>query len=676
MLSALFRKEWKQLGTLRWAGIALGAAMPAIAAAGAEAGARGWLPFGRPGSWTEREVFGELTPAILFLVVWPLLSLVFVSQAFTGDVATGTESFLLERPVPRRRVWFARLFAALASTGTLAGLTGAVVFSVAAATVGIEAIGARPAWVLTGAGLLITAVVVAAGLAAASLLRSPVGVVLLGLILAVVPAAWSILLASIFPYAALPFDLRPVGLYIPWLLLPGFVAASWTAATRGEPTGRGSRGRAVRVLGVFALAVIVVFACVAAAVVRTNPDGWAAYAPSPDGSRAAFAEFLRPLRLVDTVSGNVIAWMPPPVYAWDWSDDGSVLAVATSAGMLGSDRGVWRVEYSRLDGSKAHPPTPGEAETDVMAMAWHAGRIVVIVAHRADSAHPFRLLHARPGEGVWDSVEIPTPGVPRLLGDSPSGLHLAKVRNLDGSGNGETDILHLGWDGSNFRALDWCTVPYRVLSLGQAASHDGRYLQYYATLPVRDPDAAVDDPGRQVETVRSVIFDIRSESTRFLEGRAKRVVWLANDRIAWVVRGEREEAIFVGPVEGGATMLRAWAGASVHIEASPDGRRLLAVVRPRSEADPMPAYAADRFEPPPWQEGAVPMVEAPEVWIADLGSGAWTRLPWSPIEGADGNDWWQIGWVGNDRLVRLAPGSVAFESLDRPGEYVWAHGGP
>ncbi len=676
MANALFRKEWKQLRILRWAGISLGAAMPAIEAAGAEAGARGWLPFGKSPSWTAREVFGELTPAILFLVVWPLLSLVFVSQAFTGDAATGTESFLLERPVSRRRIWIARLSASVASTGALAALTGAVALSVAAATLGIEAVSARPVWVLAGAGLLITAVVAAAGLAAASFLRSPVGVVLLGLILAMVPAVWSILLASIFPHATLPFDLRPVGLFVPWLLLPGFVAASWTAATRGEPAGRDGRARAVRVLGVFALGVVVVFTSVAATLVRTNPAGWGGFTVSPDGSRAAFAEFLGPLRLVDPASGGTVRWMPPPVWAWAWSEDGGILAVATSAGPLGSDRGTWRVEYLRPDGSQAHPPTPGEAETDVMALAWQAGRIFAIVAHRDPSASPRRLLHATPGERVWESVEIPMAGALRLLGDSSAGLHLALVRAPDGSGDGETDILLLGWDGSGFRALAWSTVPYRLLSLGQAASPDGRLLQYHAALPVRDPDAAADDPGAQVETVRPVLFDIRSGSTRFLEGRAKRVVWLANDRIAWVVRGEREEAILVGPVAGGATLLRAFAAASVHIEASPDGRRLLAVVRPRAEADPMPAYVADRFEPPPWPEGAAPKVEAPEVWITDLDSGAWTQLPWSPGDAFRENEWWQIGWVGNDRLVRLAPGSVAFESLARPGEYVWAHGGP
>ena len=333
------------------------------------------------------------------------------------------------------------------------------------------------------------------------------------------------------------------------------------------------------------------------------------------------------------------------------------------------------MEYLRTDGSKAHLPTPGEAETDVKAMAWQAGRIVVVATHRGDSTS--RLLHAAPGEGEWRTVPIPTdPGSLRLLGDSPSGLYLAVARTADGSGTAETDILHLGWDGSSFRSLASYTVPHWVFSQGQAASADGRFVQYHARISVRDPDAAVDEPGKRVETVRPAILDIRSKATRFLEGRAKRVVWLADERIAWVVRGETEQAIFTGAVEGGGTMLRAWAGASVHIEASPDGRRLLAVVRPRSEDDPMPAYAAKQFEPPPWQEGAAPKVEEPEVWIADLDSGAWTRLSWSAIEGADETGWWQIGWVGNARLVRIAAGAVAFESLDRPGEYLWAHGGP
>jgi hypothetical protein len=673
MFSALLRKEWRQLRTLRWAGIALGAAMPAIATAGAEAGARGWIPFGGPGSWTEREVFGELTPAVLFLVVWPLLSLVFVSQAFTGDAGAGTESFLLERPVSRRRVWLARLSAAVASTGALAALTGAIVLAVGAATLGIEAIDARPMGVLAGAGLLITTVVAAAGLAASSLLRSQVGVVLLGLILAVVPAAWSILLASIFPFAALAFDRRPVGLYIPWLLLPGFVAASWAAATRGEPAGRGSRGRAVRILGAFALAVVVVFTCVAAAVVRSNPAGWTAYTVSPDRSRAAFAEFLGPLRLVDPASGEVIRWMPPPVWAWAWSEEGGTLAVATSAGMLGSERGVWRVETLGPDGSRVHPPMPGETGTYPVSIGWHSGRVIVLVAATfEDSGSGWRLLHANPSDSSWGEVPLPEgTRTARLVDGAKGEVHVVRFPR-----EGDPEFLLLESRGSELDVVETRTVPELGFTLERAVSPDGRRIVYHVRTPVENPEAAEGAAASGVFTVRPVLLDLESGATRFFEGRAKRVVWLANDRIAWVVRGEREEAIFVGPVEGGAALLRAWAGASVHIEASPDGRRLLAVVRPRDDDDPMPAYAADRFEPPPWQEGAAPKVEAPEVWIAALDSGAWTRLPWSPVKDPRENGWWQIGWVGNDRLVRLAPGSVAFVSLDRPGESVWAHGGP
>lgn len=673
MLSALVRKEWNQLRTLRWAGIALGAAMPAIAAAGAEAGARGWLPFGGAGSWTSREVFGELTPALVFLAVWPLLSLVFISQAFSGDSASGTESFLLERPVSRRRVWLARLLASLASAGVLATLTGGVVLAVAAATLGIGGIGARTLGVLAGTGLLIAAVVVTAGLAAASILHSPVGVVLLGLILAVVPAGWSILLASMFPFATPPFDRWPVGLFIPWLLLPGFVAASWAAATRGEPAGRGSRGRSVRVLGYAALTVLVVFACVAAAAVRLSPHGWTAYTVSRDGSRAAFADSFSPLRLVDPESGATVRWLPPPVYASAWSADGGTLAVATSAGPLGSSRRVWRVETLRPDGSKAHPPMSGVPGTAVLALGWHSGRVVALVAaDLGETGSGWRFLHTAPGEGSWGEVPLPEGTRQARLLDGANGA----VCVVTSPQEGDPMLLRFGSKGSNLEVVEKRAIPDWGFNLERAISPDGRRVLYYVRTHVANPDAVEGPAASGVFTVHPVVLDLASGTSRVFEGRAKRVVWLSDDRIAWAVRGAREEAIFVGPVEGGGTMLRAWAGASVHLEASPDGKRLLAVVRPRSEEDPMPAYAAERFGPAPWEQGAAPEVDTPEVWVAHLESGAWTRLPWSPVGDADENGWWQIGWVGNARLARLSYGALAFESPDRPGERVWAHGGP
>ena len=53
---------------------------------------------------------------IMALAVWPLLALMTAAQAFTADRAGGTDAFLLQRPVPRPRVWQARAGAALATT--------------------------------------------------------------------------------------------------------------------------------------------------------------------------------------------------------------------------------------------------------------------------------------------------------------------------------------------------------------------------------------------------------------------------------------------------------------------------------------------------------------------------------------------------------------------------------
>jgi hypothetical protein len=316
---------------------------------------------------------------------------------------------------------------------------------------------------------------------------------------------------------------------------------------------------------------------------------------------------------------------------------------------------------------------PGETGTDVVSLGWHSGRLVVLVAASVeDSGSGWHLLHANPSESSWGEVPLPEgTRTARLVDGANGAVHVVWFPR-----EGDPEVLRLESHGSGLELVEARAVPELGFTLDRAVSPDGRRIVFHTRTPVENPDAVEGAAADGVFTVRPVVLDLDSGETRVLEGRAKRVVWLASDRIAWVVRGEREEAIFVGPVEGDTTLLRAWAGASVHIEASPDGRRLLAVVRPRTEGDPMPAYAADRFEPPPWQEGAAPKVEAPEVWIADLDSGAWTRLPWSPVEDPRENGWWQIGWVGNDRLVRLAPGSVAFESLERPGESVWAHGGP
>ena len=114
MFRALLIKEWKQLRTLRWVGLCLGALLPPFLLVVAEAAKRGRLPFGQISDYSVEQL---LTTALPFLAagLWGLLALLFTAQSFAGDRAAGTETFLLERPVPRNRVWWARLVAALGS---------------------------------------------------------------------------------------------------------------------------------------------------------------------------------------------------------------------------------------------------------------------------------------------------------------------------------------------------------------------------------------------------------------------------------------------------------------------------------------------------------------------------------------------------------------------------------
>jgi len=114
MLRALLRKEWLQLRSLRWVGFCLGALMPLLLVALAEAASRGLTPYGQLSDYSSLDLFMDALPLML-VALWGLLALLICSQAFAGDRANGTEQFLLERPVPRSAIWRARLLASLAS---------------------------------------------------------------------------------------------------------------------------------------------------------------------------------------------------------------------------------------------------------------------------------------------------------------------------------------------------------------------------------------------------------------------------------------------------------------------------------------------------------------------------------------------------------------------------------
>ena len=134
MFRALWIKEWSQLRTLRWVGFGLGALLPLFALVGASAARDGSGVLGRVAGFSSRDLLVLVVPPLIS-GLWGLLALLIAGQAFLGDCAQGTEQFLLQRPVPRRRIWQARLLAAVGSLVLLiaahtivwAGLTEIVV---------------------------------------------------------------------------------------------------------------------------------------------------------------------------------------------------------------------------------------------------------------------------------------------------------------------------------------------------------------------------------------------------------------------------------------------------------------------------------------------------------------------------------------------------------------------
>ena len=92
------------------------------------------------------------------------------------------------------------------------------------------------------AGPAVAAVALVCAITAASFLSAPLVAVLMGVVLAAIPAMGAVLLSQIFPFARYRGVL--IGMIVPWLLLAGYLAASFSGLCRGEPEGQdGKRQR-------------------------------------------------------------------------------------------------------------------------------------------------------------------------------------------------------------------------------------------------------------------------------------------------------------------------------------------------------------------------------------------------------------------------------------------------
>jgi ABC-type transport system involved in multi-copper enzyme maturation permease subunit len=660
MLEALFLKEWRQLRVLRWAGIVLGAVLPALVVAGAEAGRRGWLPFGRGGEWSNQEVLGSLSPAMVCLFVWPLMALLLAAQAFTADASTGTESFLLERPVSRGRVWLARLLATVASALTLALVTGGTALVTAVLAAGQASLNPITLGGFAAAGIVAMILAALAALPSASLIRSPVGTVLAGLLFAAAPALAAAFLGAAFPFATLGGSVLPIGLFVPWLVVIGYALASHAAETRGEPAGRGRRFRAARVLAAAAAAVSILFFAGAALAVRSAPQGFEVVASPRDDVAIALGNWGSG-RLLDTRTGEAVRRLPPPAYAAAWNEDGSVLAVATAGSPFGAMDAQWRVEFLGADGKSVAPAARGPGDTYPVEMRWSGGRLVIL-ASGFEKRGAAVLLWGRPGDAAFLPLSYRTDGQDlRLVSGDARGV-LLKRMDPSGSGDGTiTKIVRLDWNGSAVSTSWERDLPHRsfLSPWSSPLSPSGRYLTLHVFEPLDNPTPGEGGPDR-VNRVRPVVLDLDTGASREIEGRSGLAAWIEGDGIVWVARDADVSAVFTAAPGNEPRFERAWAGARVAISSSPGFHRVLVTVLPRTEEDPIPPFAADSFGPSLLPEGGAEAVTGPQLWLFEPAESRWTRLqdqPWSPGE------FFVAGWAGPRTIYRHAKGRLVFESI-------------
>jgi hypothetical protein len=118
---ALWSMQWRQLGSLRWGGLATAAGLVPLMWLFATLAQSGTPLLSGWNGLNAREGFTTIVPVFLMLVVWPLVSLALVTQAFGADLSRGHDLFLWVRPISRAAVWWSRLFASLASLTTVVG---------------------------------------------------------------------------------------------------------------------------------------------------------------------------------------------------------------------------------------------------------------------------------------------------------------------------------------------------------------------------------------------------------------------------------------------------------------------------------------------------------------------------------------------------------------------------
>ncbi len=668
MFRALLWKEWRQLALVRWGGIALGAVLPIAFVTGAELAQRGWLPTGTVKTYAPRDLMYEALPLALALALWPLIGLMSSAQSFAGDRAVGTESFLLERPVARGSVWRARF---LASIGTLVAV---IVVTVALAAAAAALTGTPPGtgWVrfvlLSSLGLGTGLLALLGGVVAASLLSSPLGAVLLGAVLAAVPAVLAAQLTTVFLMARIG-DV-PLGVVVPVLLLPAYIASSWLAVCRGEPSGRGRVRRAVTFLCVALFGVVVLFAVSAPIVLRINA-GLSEHSviQSPPAGRAFVAANSRYEGgggwLVDVATAKKLAFIPPPVRLGAFSPDGSEFAVLTWSGPLGSVREHGRIDIRSAGEGRVLRSIPIAVELVVVDLAWGDGGLVIIgIRTPVQEKLEHEVAIVDPLSGTWRPTgfrsEFWSLSLVRALKDH--GVFLSQAGSASVSAGGPAQRGH------QLRPIDIAGasvgppmatasgVPLMFAGWGGSLSPSGRFARLVGG------DGQLDE---------ARLVELNALNGSLFAAAPLRMRWISGDRLVWLDDLEHRSRLFVGAPGESPKVLREWRDSQVGIEPSTDGLAVFVSVIPAG--GPPTTDPKRRPSDPALFAGSAPNGTSPEelVYLPDEDR----FLPPEPPFSDRLNDHRYTQWAGPRTLARIGPGVVYFEDIDAPGKRRFVIGG-
>jgi len=643
MLRTLLRKEWRQLRQLRWAGAGIGLLMPFLLLVLASASDRGWL-FGESNS-SPVTVVRDLLPMMLSLAIWPLMGLMAAAQAFVADRAAGTESFLLERPIPRSTIWIARLIAVVATTVTII-VTGLTVWWVAVLLVGEP--GSFGMLTTLGQTLfhggVATGVALIAGTAAGAYVRSPMQGVLLGMVLTAIPIGVGALFSGGLFWGYRLQGTR-IGFGVPLFLLIGYLVGSYRADCRGEPAGRGRLRRAATAMTIAFVVMPLFVAASAPLVMRWDARlglGNTTVIPAPSGDRAlVLNNSQRAAWLIDTTARRRIEFFGPPVYGGTWNEDGTKLAVLHGAGAAGRHLRDFRLEI--LDAS-GRPQREAIVCSECQGwwkdeMYWVDGRVVVPGFTGGREV----LLVIDASSGKKTSIEIPQPTqqwvvLPPIGGE----IHVLVVRRRPGQSR--TAPVRLLADGELYRVNLDAGVLGPAIGLSDIGS-------VYLARKALSPSGRLWLARATSRHLPARVIDIATGETS--DTTAISPVWLADDRLAWfevatdsngwLIDGVYE--LYIGS-PGDGRPVREFRGTWFQINPAPDGEGLL-----------VSGWTLERKL---------------EHWLFDPGAERWSELPVASPDSGAGN----VQWVSPELLAVLEPGALALLEASGTGEADYVIGSP